>query len=114
VLVPDRPFLPSIMFVGKFGAFLYEAPFRCSTLGKGLPKTNTLAYLKTLISYECSKQAKVLVPDRPFEPSKIFVGKAGALPTFLCEAPFRCSTLKRCVPKTNTLACLKMLIVYEC
>ncbi len=34
--------------------------------------------------------AKMLVPDKPFQPSLMFAGKAGAYPS---EAPFRCSTL---------------------
>jgi len=32
----------------------------------------------------------VFVPGKPFKPSLIFAGKAGAYPS---EAPFRCSTL---------------------
>jgi hypothetical protein len=34
--------------------------------------------------------ARVFVPGKPFQPSLIFVGKAGASPS---EAPFRYSTL---------------------
>jgi hypothetical protein len=33
VFVDGKPFQPSIMFTGKSGASLSEAPFRCSTLG---------------------------------------------------------------------------------
>jgi len=32
VLVPGRPFQPSLMFVSKDRAYLCEAPFWCSTL----------------------------------------------------------------------------------
>jgi len=32
--VRGNSFQPSLMFVGNSGAFLSEAPFRCSTLGK--------------------------------------------------------------------------------
>ncbi len=71
MLVPGRPFQPSLIFMGKAGAFLCEAPFRYSTVGKDVPGTNTLAYLKTT-------KAKVLAPGRPFQPNLIFVGKAGA------------------------------------
>ncbi len=31
--VPGKPYQPSLMFVGKAGAYLSEATFRCSTLG---------------------------------------------------------------------------------
>ena len=34
--------------------------------------------------------ARVLFPGKPFQPSIMFVSKAGAYPT---EAPFRCSNL---------------------
>jgi hypothetical protein len=34
VFVPDKPYQPSQMFVGKAGVYLIEAPFRCFTLGK--------------------------------------------------------------------------------
>jgi len=33
--VRGNSFYSSLMFVGKSGAFLSEAPFRCSTLGEG-------------------------------------------------------------------------------
>ncbi len=33
VFVTGKPFKPSLMFAGKAGAYLIEAPFRCSTLG---------------------------------------------------------------------------------
>jgi len=33
VFVPGKPFQPSLMFVSKAGAYLNEAPLRCSTLG---------------------------------------------------------------------------------
>jgi hypothetical protein len=33
VFVPDKPLQPSLMFAGKAGAYLSEAPFRYSTLG---------------------------------------------------------------------------------
>jgi hypothetical protein len=33
VFVPGKPFKPSLMFVGKAGAFVSEAPIKCSTLG---------------------------------------------------------------------------------
>ncbi len=32
VLVPVRPYQPSLMFASNAGAYLSEAPFRCSTL----------------------------------------------------------------------------------
>jgi hypothetical protein len=32
VFLPGKPFLPSLMSVGKAGAYLSEAPFGCSTL----------------------------------------------------------------------------------
>jgi hypothetical protein len=32
VFVLGNPFQPSLMFAGKAGAYLSEAPFRCSTL----------------------------------------------------------------------------------
>ncbi len=31
--VPGKPLQPCLMFAGKAGAYLGEAPFRCSTLG---------------------------------------------------------------------------------
>jgi len=34
VFVPGKPFQPSPMFSGMGGAYLSEAPFRCSTLGQ--------------------------------------------------------------------------------
>jgi hypothetical protein len=56
---PWQAFQPSLMFVGKAGAYPSEAPFRYSTLNrllalptnislawKGLPRTDTLAYYK--------------------------------------------------------------------
>jgi hypothetical protein len=56
VFVPGKPLQPCLMFVVKAGAYLREAPFRWSTLGRplalptnirlgwrGLPGTNTLA-----------------------------------------------------------------------
>ncbi len=33
VFVPGKLLQPSLMFAGKAGAYLSEAPFRCSTLG---------------------------------------------------------------------------------
>jgi len=30
---PGKPLQPSLMFVGKAGAYPSEAPFKCSTLG---------------------------------------------------------------------------------
>ena len=33
VFVPGKPFQPSHMFAGKAGAYMSEAPFRCSMLG---------------------------------------------------------------------------------
>ncbi len=33
VFVPGKPFLPSLMFVGKAGAYPSEASFRCSAIG---------------------------------------------------------------------------------
>jgi hypothetical protein len=58
VFVPGKPLQPSLMFVGKAGAYPSEASFRCSALAwdpglththirldwKGLPGTNILAY----------------------------------------------------------------------
>ena len=48
MFVPDKPFQPRLLFVGKAGAYPIEEPFRCSTNIrldlKGLPGTNTLAY----------------------------------------------------------------------
>ncbi len=41
--------------------------------------------LITSVSYECSQLAKLLVPDRLFQPSLMFVSEAGAYPS---EAPF--------------------------
>ncbi len=56
LFVPCKPFQPSLVLAGKSGAYLSEAPFRCSLNGrlqalptktrlgwKGLPGTNTLA-----------------------------------------------------------------------
>ena len=61
MFVPSKPFQPSLIFVGKAGAYPSEQPFRCSTLGsapalpanirqgwKGLLGTNTLAYYENL------------------------------------------------------------------
>jgi hypothetical protein len=53
-LVLRKPFLPCLMFASNSGAYLSEAPFRCSTLRsinimldrKSLPGENTLGYLK--------------------------------------------------------------------
>ncbi len=48
--------------------------------------------LCTDIIYECLQKARVFVPGRPFQPSLMFVVKAGA---YLSEAPLRCSILSR-------------------
>jgi hypothetical protein len=45
--------------------------------------------LFTAVSYDFSKYARVFVPGKPFQPSLMFGGKAGAYPR---EAPFRCYT----------------------
>ncbi len=34
VFVPGKPFQPSLMFAGKTGVYLSEAPFRCSNIGQ--------------------------------------------------------------------------------
>jgi hypothetical protein len=40
----------------------------------------------------CDRNLLILfVPGKPFQPSLMFAGKAGAYPN---EAPFRCSTLE--------------------
>jgi hypothetical protein len=54
VFVPGKPFKPSLMFVGKAGAYLRVEPLRGASLTtllinirlgwKGLPGTDTLAY----------------------------------------------------------------------
>jgi hypothetical protein len=46
--------------------------------------------LFTTVIYGFSKQARVFVPGKPFQPSLMFAGKAGAYPR---EDPFRFSTL---------------------
>jgi len=33
MFVPEKPFPPSKMFMGKAGAYPSEAPFKCSNLG---------------------------------------------------------------------------------
>jgi hypothetical protein len=45
--------------------------------------------LFTVVSYAYAKKAREFVPVKPFQPSLMFSGKAGA---YLSEAPFRCST----------------------
>jgi len=42
------------------------------------------------VIYGFPEEAKVFVPGKPFQPSLMFAGKAGAYPS---EASFRCSTL---------------------
>ncbi len=56
MFVPEKPFRPSLMFVGKAmrlehlkGATLWQAPASPTNIileVKGLPSTNTLAYYK--------------------------------------------------------------------
>ena len=46
--------------------------------------------LFTAVIYKFSYSVRVFVPGKIFQPSLMFVGKAGAYPV---EEPFRCSTL---------------------
>jgi hypothetical protein len=43
----------------------------------------------TFVSYEFLQEARAFVHGKPFQPSLMFAGKAGA---YLNEGPFRCST----------------------
>ncbi len=65
VLVPTKPFQPSLMVVGK----AWSLPYR------GTPVANVI---------------KTFYGRKPFQSSLMFAGKAGVYPS---EAPFRCSTL---------------------
>jgi len=62
VVVLDKPFQPSLMFVGKAGAYPSESPLRCSTLGqapalfvnlrldwKGLPETEAASARRSTV-----------------------------------------------------------------
>ncbi len=64
VFVSGKLLQPSLMCGGKSRAYPSEAPFTCSLLAlpansrqgwQSLPGTNTLAYLKKIISYKCKK-----------------------------------------------------------
>ncbi len=46
--------------------------------------------LFTAVSYNFSIYARAFITNKPFQPSLMFAGKAGAFPS---EAPFKCSTL---------------------
>jgi hypothetical protein len=61
VFVPSEPSKPSLMLEGKAGAYLSEAPFMCSTLGKtpGITQNikigwKSLLVTKSLVYYENS------------------------------------------------------------
>jgi hypothetical protein len=68
VFVPDKPFQPSLMFVGKAGEYPSEASFRCSTLGwapdlahkhqtrlERLARDKHCSLLQKTVNYGCKK-----------------------------------------------------------
>ncbi len=57
------------------GALIY---FEHRSYGGG-PEISVIKIF-TVVIYEWSKQARALVPNRPFQPSLMFAAKAGAYP----------------------------------
>jgi hypothetical protein len=68
MFVPGKLFQPSLMFVGKTGAYPSEAPFRCSTLGyapglihklqtrlEKLARNKCSSLLRKFVNYGCKK-----------------------------------------------------------
>jgi hypothetical protein len=71
------------------------------------PVMQSVFTLNVVMLSVVAPSASVFVPGKPFQPSLMFAGKAGAYPS---ETPFRCSTLaspaniRLDLPGANTLA----------
>ena len=84
-----QPLVISSVFVEAFGNFLAKVPDPQLNLLPAVELFWAQCY-KTFLSviYELSKQARVFVPGKLFQPSLIFEGKSGACPIRVFERWF--------------------------